>query len=130
MIINVSSRRTYSVLSLMPSSNESRQNPRRGIGDKTCWTKPLSRLYRLAMDIVKGQERWGRVVRMSSHEQENCSRVVAHEFRDTDEAVEAVNKPAEGTPLRSRRLDSCGIGEARKFFMRSPMCGPWGVRPQ
>ena len=122
----------------MPSSNESRRNPLRGIGDKpvlsqvegTCWTKPLSRLYRLAMDIVKGQERWGRVVRMSSHKQENRSRVVAHEFRDTDEAVEAVNKPAEGTPPRSRRLDSCEIGEAKQFFMRSPMSGAWVVRPQ
>ncbi len=27
--------------------------------DKTGWTKLLRRLYRLAMDIVKGQERWG-----------------------------------------------------------------------
>jgi len=53
----------------MPSSNESRQNPLRGIGDKpvlsrvegTGWTKPLSRLYPLAMDIVKGQECWERV---------------------------------------------------------------------
>ncbi len=44
------------------------------------------------MDIVKGQERWGRVVRMSLYKQQNRSRVLAHEFWGSDEAFESVNK--------------------------------------
>src|SRR3989338_11243309 len=48
----------------MPSSNESRQNSPRGIGDKpvlslvegTCWTYPLSGNLLLAMGIVKEKD--------------------------------------------------------------------------
>ncbi len=55
---------------------------------------------------------------------------MAHEFRDTDEAFESAIKAGEDTPLGSGRLDSCEIGEARQFFMRSPMGGAWAVRPR
>jgi hypothetical protein len=52
----------YNVLSLMPDQVRSYDRSRStGIGDKTGWTKPLSRLYRFAMGIVKRQECWERV---------------------------------------------------------------------
>ena len=48
-----------------------------------------------------------------SWEQQDRSRVVAHELRDTDEALERTIKAGEGAPRRSRRLDSCEIGESK-----------------
>src|SRR3989338_710655 len=37
-------------------ATEFRQNPLRGIGDKKCWTKPLSGNLQLAMGIVKRKD--------------------------------------------------------------------------
>ncbi len=75
------------------------------------------------MDIVKGQERWGRVVGMSSYKQQNRSRVLAHEFWCSDEAFESDNKAGEGTPVRSRSVDPCDIRAAKQLFTTSPMVG-------
>ncbi len=82
------------------------------------------------MDIVKGQERWGRVVRMISYKQQSRSRVLAHEFWGSDEAFESVNKAGEGTPVRSRRVDPRDIRAAKQLFTTSPMGGVWAVQPQ
>ena len=82
------------------------------------------------MDIVKRWERRRRVGTDEPWEQSDLGRVLVQEFRDSDEALESAANAGEGTPLRSRRLDPCDIGEARKFFMRSPMGGPWGGRPR
>ena len=45
---------TYSVLSLISLKDRaSTESLLRGIRDKTYWTKPLGRIYRLAMEVVK-----------------------------------------------------------------------------
>ena len=48
----------------------------------------------------------------------------------TDEALESAIKTREGTPLGSRRVDPCDIGESKQFFTTSPMGEAWVVRPQ
>jgi len=40
----------------MPRGKIVLKNPIRGIGDKTCWTKPVSGNLLLAMGIVKGKD--------------------------------------------------------------------------
>jgi len=82
------------------------------------------------MDIVKRWEWRRRVGTDEPWEQSDLGRVLVQEFRDSDEALESAAKAGEGTPLRSRRLDSCEIGEWKQFFMTSPMSGVWVVRPQ
>jgi len=58
------------------------------------------------------------------------SEVMRREFRGADKSPSRSMDADRDTPRRSRRLDSCDIGEAKQFFTRSPMSGAWGVQPQ
>jgi len=72
----------------------------------------------------------GRRVLAALSSKSTPSEVVRREFRGADKSPERSMDADRDTPLRSRRLDSCDIGESKQFFMTSPMSGAWAVRPQ